>query len=208
MNETNPFDTPSIEVPAPPPANGARFLANERAFWRLLIRGAALLFVTLGIYRFWLATDVRRFLWSNTEIAGDGLEYIGTARELLLGFLIAIALLVPINVIFFLAAFSRGVLGQISGTLALAVLALFGQFAVFRARRYRLTRTIYRGVRFHQTGSAWLYAIYAALWSLAVVLTLGLAYPAMQATLERYKMRNTWLGNLKGRFDGTALDLF
>ncbi len=81
-----------------------------------------LLLVTLGIYRFWLATDVRRFLWSNTEIAGDGLEYTGTARELLLGFLIAIALLVPINVAFFLAAFSRGVIGQISGLLALAAL--------------------------------------------------------------------------------------
>ena len=56
-----------------------------------------LLAVTLGIYRFWLATDMRRFLWSNTEIAGDSLEYTGTARELLIGFLIAIAILVPIN---------------------------------------------------------------------------------------------------------------
>ena len=102
------------------------------------MRGAGLLLVTLGIYRFWLATDVRRFLWSNTEIAGDGLEYIGTARELLLGFLIAIALLVPINVAFFVAAFSRGLLGQISGLIALVVLALLGQFAVYRARRYRL----------------------------------------------------------------------
>ena len=65
-----------------------------------------LLLVTLGIYRFWLATDVRRFLWNNTEIAGDNLEYIGTARELLLGFLIAIALLVPIYAVFFLGAFA------------------------------------------------------------------------------------------------------
>src|SRR4051794_23369494 len=129
MNEANPFDAPPIEMLA---SNGARFLGNERAFWRLLIRGAVLLFVTLGIYRFWLATDVRRFLWSNTEIAGDGLEYIGTARELLLGFLIAIALLVPVNVAFFVAALGRGWLSQISGLLALVVLALLGQFAVYR----------------------------------------------------------------------------
>ena len=52
--------------------------------------------VTLGIYRFWLATDIRRFLWSNTEIAGEALEYTGTALELLLGFLVAIALLIPV----------------------------------------------------------------------------------------------------------------
>src|SRR5215213_4996717 len=208
MNDANPFMTP-VEVPPPPaPSNGARFSGHERAFWRLLTRGAVLLLVTLGIYRFWLATDVRRFLWSNTEIAGDGLEYIGTARELLLGFLIAIALLAPINVVFFLAAFSRGVIGQISGLLALAALALLGQFAVYRARRYRLTRTVYRGVRFHQSGSAWRYAICAVLWWTLILSTLGLVYPFAQSRLERFKMRNTFFGNLQGRFEGSGIRLF
>src|SRR3954453_18994804 len=125
MSEANPFDASADAAPTPPAAGG-RFSGNERKFWQLLIRGAVLLLVTLGIYRFWLATDVRRFLWSNTELAGDGLEYVGTARGLFLGFFIAIALLVPINAAFFLAAFSRGVIGQISGLLALAALALLG----------------------------------------------------------------------------------
>src|SRR5262244_3775560 len=77
-------------------SGSVRFLGERRSYWRLLIRGAALLMITLGIYRFWLVTDVRRFLWSNTEIAGEALEYTGTALELLLGFLVAIALLIPI----------------------------------------------------------------------------------------------------------------
>src|ERR1043165_9942324 len=175
MTGTNPFDAPPAETPPPPP-NGARFSGDEKAFWRLLTRGAVLLLVTLGIYRFWLATDVRRYLWSNTEVAGDGLEYTGTARELLLGFLIAIALLVPINVVFFLAALGRGWLSQISGFLALVTLALLGQFAIYRARRYRLTRTVYRGIRFHQTGSAWRYAFCAIFWWAMTGVTLGLAY--------------------------------
>lgn len=207
MTDANPFETPADPALAAP-ISGARFTGNERAFWRLLIRGAALLLVTLGIYRFWLATDVRRFLWSNTEIAGDGLEYIGTARELLLGFLIAIALLVPINVAFFLAAFSRGAISQISGFLALAALALLGQFAVYRARRYRLTRTVYRGIRFHQTGSAWRYAVCAIFWWGMIALTLGLAYPWAQASLERFKLRNTYYGDLQGHFVGSGTRLF
>jgi len=206
MNEAAPFDTPAET--APPPANGARFTGNERAFWWLLIRGAVLLLVTLGIYRFWLATDVRRFLWSNTEIAGDGLEYIGTARELLLGFLIAIALLVPVNMAFFLAAFAQGIIGQLSGVIALAALALLGQFAVYRARRYRLTRTVYRGIRFHQTGSAWRYAVCAIFWWGMIALTLGLAYPFAQASLERFKLRNTYYGDLQGHFVGSGMRLF
>src|SRR5882672_344363 len=206
MSAVSPLDTPPAE-PAPAP-HGGRFAAPEKPFWRLLIRGGMFLAVTLGIYRFWLATDVRRFLWSNTEIAGDGLEYIGTARELLLGFLIAIVLLVPINVMFFFAAFSRGLLGQISGTLALVVLALFGQFAVYRARRYRLTRTLYRGIRFHQTGSAWRYAVCALFWWTMIGVTLGLAYPFAQASLERFKMRNTYYGDVQGHFVGSGLRLF
>jgi uncharacterized membrane protein YjgN (DUF898 family) len=192
-----------VRVPGP-----VWFLGRDRDYWRLMIRGSVLLALTLGIYRFWLTTDQRRFLWSNTEVKGHTLEYTGTARELLIGFLIAIAILIPIYGLIFMMTLDLGLIGKFAGVFGFALLAVIGNYAVFRARRYRLTRTIYRSVRFHQTGSAWLYAVYAALWSIAVLLTLGLAYPAMQATLERYKMRNTWLGNLQGRFDGTALNLF
>src|ERR1041385_8448336 len=149
MNDANPFDAPLVQGPAPPP-NGARFLGNERAFWRLLTRGALLLAVTLGIYRFWLATDVRRFLWSNTEVAGESLEYTGTPYELLIGFLIALALLVPLYVALALAALGLGPIGEAASALSVPFLLLLGQFAVFRARRYRLTHTVYRGARCHQ----------------------------------------------------------
>jgi uncharacterized membrane protein YjgN (DUF898 family) len=184
-----------------------RFLGERRSYWRLLVRGALLLMVTLGIYRFWLMTDVRRFLWSNTEIAGEALEYIGTPLELLIGFLVAVAILIPVYTGFFLAALDLGTIGRLSGVAAFAALGLLGQFAVYRARRYRLTRTIYRGLRLHQDGSALRYAICAVFWWTLTALTLGLAYPFQLASLERYKMRNTFYGDLAGRFDGSGLRL-
>ena len=195
-------------TPYPPPPGPVQFLGYERAYWRLLIRGAVLLAVTLGIYRFWLTTDMRRFLWSNTEVLGETLEYTGTARELLIGFLIACAILVPIYALLFLIALNLGTIGQLASVIGFAALTVLGQYAVYRARRYRLTRTIYRGVRFLQTGSAWRYAIYATFWSAIVLVSLGLLYPLMQSRLERFKMRNTYLGNLPGRFEGTAGGLF
>ena len=94
----------SLEESATAARGAVRFLGTRHAYWRLLIRGALLLMVTLGIYRFWLATDVRRFLWSNTEVAGETLEYTGTPFELLIGFLMAVAILVPVYAGFFLAA--------------------------------------------------------------------------------------------------------
>jgi uncharacterized membrane protein YjgN (DUF898 family) len=188
-------------------SGGVRFLGQRRYYWRLLIRGAALLMITLGIYRFWLTTDIRRFLWSNTEIAGEALEYTGTALELLLGFLIAIAVLIPVYAGFFWAALDLGILGKVSGIVAFAALAVLGQYAIYRARRYRLTRTIYRGLRFHQKGSAWAYAFRATLWWIATALTFGLAYPFQVASLERYKLRNTFYGDLGGRCEASGLIL-
>ena len=187
---------------------GVRFLGQRPPYWRLLARGAALLMVTLGIYRFWLATDVRRFLWSNTEIAGEALEYTGTALELLIGFLVAIAILIPVYTAIFLAALDLSILGKLSGVMGFVALGVLGQYAIYRARRYRLTRTIYRGLRFHQEGSAWAYAFRAVLWWIVTALSLGLAYPFQLASLERYKMRNTFYGSLAGGFDASGLRLF
>src|ERR1051326_8845634 len=89
-------------LPPPLPRDGRIAFAGRRAdFRRLVIRGTALELVTVGFYRFWLATDMRRHLWSNTMIEGDAAEYTGTAKELLIGFLFALAILAPIYVAYF-----------------------------------------------------------------------------------------------------------
>ena len=62
-----------------------KFIGIDRDYWRIVVRGAVLLMVTLGLYRFWLATDIRRFLWAHTEIDGESFEYSGTALEVLQG---------------------------------------------------------------------------------------------------------------------------
>jgi uncharacterized membrane protein YjgN (DUF898 family) len=201
-----PAESAEHDVAATQTAPAARFIGHGKAYWRLLIRGAALLALTLGIYRFWFATDVRRFLWAHTEIGGDTLEYTGTPYELLIGFLIAVAVLLPLNALLFLLALSLPI-GELAGVLAFPLLAFLGHFAIYRARRYRLTRSVYRGVRCHQSGSALRYAVCAMFWWTLIILTLGLAYPFAQASLERLKLRNTYYGDLGGSFTGSGFRL-
>jgi uncharacterized membrane protein YjgN (DUF898 family) len=203
-----PAAQPSLAARFRLPTGPIQFLGFDKDYWRLWIRGSILLALTLGIYRFWLTTDTRRFLWSNTEALGEPLEYTGTARELLIGFLIAVAILIPFYAFIFLLALTQGLIGQLASVIGFALATVLGHYAVYRARRYRLSRTVFRGVRLHQSGSAWLYAIMAVLWWTVVILTLGLAYPIALARLERFKMRNTWLGNLQGRFEGSGAGLF
>jgi uncharacterized membrane protein YjgN (DUF898 family) len=209
MNETVslPFDVP----PAPPPIprdDRIAFSGRRADFRRLVIRGTALELVTVGFYRFWLATDMRRHLWSNTAIEGDAAEYTGTAKELLIGFLFALAILAPIYVAYFLIGLEAERIKAFASLPLGIFFFLFAQFAIYRARRYRLTRTVWRGVRFWMAGSGLSYAWRAGLWVLFSIVTLGFAAPWAKASLERYKMRHTAYGDLPGRFEGTGWSLF
>jgi uncharacterized membrane protein YjgN (DUF898 family) len=183
------------------------FAGTRTDLWRLMRRGSVLLLLTLGLYRFWLITDLRRYMWSRTVIDGDSFDYTGSAREILIGFLIGLTLTLPIYVVFFLLALDSGILGENSGIIAILAVAILGQFAIYRARRYRLSRTVLRGIRWFQTGSALLYMLQATLWWTLTLMTLGLAYPFHVAALERYKARHTHFGTWTARFEGSALTL-
>ena len=206
MNFNSPASVAARAAAAPVAA--LKFTGENADFRQLVTTGAALELVTLGFYRFWLATRIRAHLWSHTEVDGDALEYLGTARELLIGFLVAVAILAPA----YLAYFLVGVVAESYQSLASLPLAVcyygFLQFAIYRGRRYRLNRTMWRGVRFDMDGSGAAYALKAMGWTVAVFLTLGLLYPWRQAALERAKMRHTFYGGLRGDFAGTGAGLF
>jgi uncharacterized membrane protein YjgN (DUF898 family) len=196
----------------PPLARGrsARivFTGGRGDFFRLVGRGALLELITAGLYRFWLATDIRRALWSGTSVDGDPPEYTGTAKELLIGFLFALAILVPIYVVYFLIGIEAERTKAFASVPLVLFFYAFGQFAIYRARRYRATRTVWRGVRFWMSGSGWAYSWRACLWGLLTLLTLGLALPWRESALERYKMRHLHYGDLEARFEGTGWGLF
>jgi uncharacterized membrane protein YjgN (DUF898 family) len=202
-----PPQVPPPPSPVPPPMPVA-FSGKRSEFFHLVRRGAGLEFVTLGFYRFWLLTDMRRHLWANTLVDGDAAEYTGRGRELLIGFLVALAILVPIYLGYFLIGLEAERFQAFASIPLIAFFYMFGQFAIYRARRYRLTRTVWRGVRFWMKGSGWIYALQASLWGVLTALTLGLALPWRTAALERYKMRHSYYGNLQGSFEGRGWEFF
>ena len=187
-----------------PLATALKFTGENGDFRRLVMKGALLELVTLGFYRFWLATRIRAHLWAHTLVDGDALEYLGTARELLIGFLFAIAILAPVYIVYFLAGLEAERLRAFASTPLAIFYYGFIQFAVYRGRRYRLNRTIWRGLRFGMDGSGVKYALKSMLWALAAMFSLGLAWPWRAAALERQKMKHTFYGGLRGEFIGTG----
>lgn len=113
--------------------------------------------LSLGLYSFWAKTEVRRRLWSFTRINGEPLEYTGTGKELFLGFLVVFfAFVVPLMLGgLAVALFFPGN----RGALAIYQFAAYGLFffllgnALYRAQRYRLSRTRWRSIRGWLAGS-------------------------------------------------------
>src|ERR1700685_3835931 len=198
------------QQPPPLPASSviADFSGDRGDFFRLVRNGTGLELITFGFYRFWLGTDIRRYLWSHTSLDGDAPEYTGRGRELLIGFLFALAILLPIYLAYFLVGIEAERYKAFASFPLFLFFYLFGQFAIYRAWRYRLTRTVWRGVRFWMDGSGWAYAARAALWGILMGLTLGLILPWREAALERYKMRHSYYGDLQGGFEGRGWDFF
>ena len=170
----------------------------------------ALTVLTLGIYRFWGKTRIRRYVWSHSSLLGEPLEYTGRGIELFLGALFALALVYgPIIGLFVWlgiessapdpqagpAAARIGSLVFLILFVAMLLWAMLYYVAVFAAWRYRIGRTAWLGIRGGMEGSAWSYGFLALCLGALNVLTFGWTKPWADSVIFRYRLARTWFGN-------------
>ena len=197
--------------PLPGSTQQLSFHGTGGSLFGIHIVNVFLTIVTLGIYYFWAKVRVRSYLLSQTEFAGDRFAYHGTGKELLFGFLKAVLLIgVPFVVVRIGTDFLvRGPIARIVvGLLSyLAILAFFA-FATVGARRYRLSRTSWRGIRFSFRGGVLPFLRLFVNGSLLSTLTLGLYYPFFDARRHGFLVSHSYLGSERFSFDGRGRDLF
>lgn len=202
-------NTEAVPEPEGPPLDRISFRRFSDQLLEIATKNACLGVLTLGIYRFWGKTNIRRHFWSRIYVYGDPLEYTGTAKELLLGFLTAVAIIAPF---YFIYRFGPAIADQtplsfqitlfVFYTLTITLGAFLYHFAVFRTLRYRLSRTRWRGIAAGMEGSSWHYAKTGLLYSLLTVLSLGIAYPLQNIILFRKRVEAAHLGSASFKFDG------
>jgi len=195
------------ESMAAPEAAGTPLRLEQRAklssYLGLSLKNGLLNLLTLTLYRFWGKTEVRRRIWSSTYLNDEAFEYTGRGMELFIGFLIATGL----TAVFLLFVFGVQLLGPFAALLILPIyvglIALIG-FAIYAAFRYLASRTAWRGVRFHLTGSAASYGLkYLGLMLLAGI-TLGWAWPFVERRLAEPLWSNLRFGDGRFRFSLVA----
>lgn len=164
------------------------FDGNWQDFAKIALPNLLLTIVTLGIYRFWATTRERKYLWSHSRFVDERLEWTGTGKELFIGFLLVVALFaIPAFVLNFVAQslIARGYegLGIALGVLPLLIIFYLTGVAQFRALRYRLSRTRWRGIRGGSDDQGLAYGWSYAWKTLVGYLPVGLLVPWSMTSL-------------------------
>ena len=172
----------------------------------------ALKVVTLGIYHFWALTETRKRIWSGVRFNGQSLTYTGTGLELMLGLLfVVLAIFVPAILIIVGVQIAFGPQSAVTVAAIAAVyfigFCLFG-VAVYRATRYRMSRTTWRGIRGGANANPWPYASTFVWTTLLLPLTLGWFAPMRSVLLQHRLVNNLSFGDRSFRFNGRAGPLY
>jgi uncharacterized membrane protein YjgN (DUF898 family) len=212
-----PAETPTLAV-APPDLTPSRpvYDGSLRELYAIYLRHLVLMVLTLGWSRFWGRTRLRRYLWNHFSVLGDRFEYRGRGIELMVGFLLALLLLVGWGGLMYLvwlhvfhekpfASFGLFDIFSLSVALIGFPLAYVGQYA---GLRYRLSRTRWRGIRCGLAGSAWRYGAVATFLTFINGITAQLLTPVVSVNLARPRIANVRFGTLPFVFAGSASDIY
>jgi uncharacterized membrane protein YjgN (DUF898 family) len=179
---------------------GFYFTGRWRDYLPIALSNFVLTIASLGVYRFWAKSRERRYLWRHTIFVDEPLEWTGHGRELLVGFLLAVAILSPILIF---VRFGYEVMTLRGHDVGAAILLLIAYVLLvylrgigrFRGLRYRLSRTSWRGIRGGSPRAGFGYGL-AYLWRTVLgYLPVGLLIP--------WTMVTTWNGRWRAMSFGS-----
>ena len=198
---------PSLDANGSAPTLARRLVFHGSA-WTLLgmhIVNAFFTLLTLGVFYFWGKARVRAYLHGQSELERDRFAYHGTGRELLLGFLKGLLVFgIPVLLLSVAPQLLRvpAPLASALQTVLWLIGLLLVPVAMVGARRYRLSRTSWRGIRFSFRGSVHEFVRIFVVGSLLTSLTLGVYYPVFMTRRQAFMISHAYFGSRKFDFDG------
>lgn len=182
------------------PAPRVEFNGLAGDFFLIQLGNLALTVLTLGVYRFWGKAKYRRYLWAQTTLDGDTLEYRGTGLELFIGAILVVLLVsIPLGL---MSVLTPALIGNAAVamfvTQFILILGIYYLVAVgqYRSWRYLLSRTSWRGIRSGMTEQGFSFGLFSFGLSLATLFSLGLLLPWATAKRWNRLVRDVRIGSL------------
>ncbi len=215
MSEYQPDQTPQNEVVhdpyTTPPSSTAthnfEYSGDGVEMALLFLKNLLLTIVTIGLYRPWARTNLRRYVWGHVSFLGDRASYTGTGLELFKGWAKLIGLLIAafltIGLITRIVPFSAVLLPFVTPFAYIAVFAL----ATYAGLRYRLSRTKWREIKFgvdkNKESTNEFFRLYF-LGAFLSVVTFGIYYPWFKNSERTFLTNRSRLGNAYFSFNGIS----
>ena len=193
------------EAPVPAADRKLRFHGSAGSLFAIHAVNVLFILLTLGIYYFWGKARVRGYLFGQSELERDRFAFHGTGKELFIGFVKGV-------VVFGVPVVLLSVLPQVSGAPDQIVAALQSLLwliglllvpvAMVGARRYRLSRSSWRGIRFSFRGSIREFMGIFVGGTILTSFTLGIYYPFFITRRQAFMVSHSYFGSRKFDFDG------
>jgi uncharacterized membrane protein YjgN (DUF898 family) len=164
------------------------FSGRGGEYFRIWIVNLLLTIITLGIYGAWAKVRRLRYFYGHTTLAGSSFEYHAQPKQILIGRLIALALLLP----YYLMKYWRPLWALAFVVVILAALP----FIIVRSQRFHLRMSSWRNVRFNYVGTYGAAAAAYLGWGLLTVLSLGLLAPYADLQRQRLKIAYSRFGGV------------
>jgi len=172
------------------------YVGTVGALLPIVLMNLLLTMITLGIYRFWAKTNIRKYLWGKTQFDGEAFEYTGRGGELFVGFLIVLVVfLLPLTIgMTYLLQLYPTTAPYIIGAFYPLFIFLMG-IAVYRAQVYRMSRTNWRRIRGAQLKGSAAYGWITLKYAVLSFITFGLITPYIICRSWNFLMNNKRVGS-------------
>lgn len=176
------------------------FKGQAGEYFGIWIVNVLLTIITLGIYSAWAKVRRQRYFYGNTYLAGSSFEYHAKPKQILLGRIIVIAILIVYNVLLNLF--------PIVGLLFALGFFLAIPWFIMRGLRFNARVTSYRNVRLNFNGSYWGAFRAFILSSFVAGISLGILAPVASRWSWRYLLDNLTYGDRPVSSDPQVGDLY
>lgn len=121
------------------------FTGSGSEYFRIWIVNLLLTIVTLGLYAPWAKVRKLKYFYGNTHVGGHTLDFHGSPKRMLRGYLLVGAMFFVVNV--------SGRINPIAGGIALLLVIALWPALVRASLQFRLANTSWRGMRFRFNGT-------------------------------------------------------
>lgn len=172
----------------------------------IFIVNMLLIVVTLGLYYPWAKAKVNRYFHSETELEGEPFVFHGTGKEMFIGFIKSIAVIVLLYGTIFLLVMTFGFWGAaLGGVLMIAFFIFAIPYAIHGSMRYQTSRTSWNQVHWGYRGKLSVFTRKFLVGYILTVLSLGIYGAWYAQSLRRYLISNVRFGNIEFNYKGDGL---